>query len=58
MMCLERPRMALSGVIVSGVILVGIAGLALGSLAVDRSSIVTPDRSDKRPSVKTNLAAQ
>ena len=36
--------MALSGVIVSGVILVGIAGLALGSLAVDRSSIVTPDR--------------
>jgi len=44
MMCLERPRMALSGVIVSVVILVGVAGLALGSLAVDRSSSATLER--------------
>jgi hypothetical protein len=44
MMSVERPRMAVSGVIASVVILVGVAGLALGSLAVDRTSIATLER--------------
>ena len=39
MMCLDKPRMAFSGVIASVAVLVGVAGLALGSLTVDRSSI-------------------